>query len=254
MLLPLTPSLQQAAAARDTIVALTMPAERTLFDLTSGALQIVALLAGTVALIAVAVSALAVRRAVTALQGTVDRLSADAKPLLQQATRAAEEARDVVKLVRAETEKLAEASSAVSARVREVTDAAADRIDEVNALLDVLQEEVEGTALSAAATVRGLRVGAVALGAALGGRRRATIDEADDPFDDEAPDEAFDDEDADDAREDEGLGDEEDEEERPYFADGPDDSEEAPRVGTDEEDEEDDEGPPPARPRRRRRD
>jgi hypothetical protein len=176
MPLPFAPALLQVPIVRDTIVALTVPPERTLFDWTSGVLQIVALLAGTAALIAMAASALALRRAVTVLQGTADRLATDAQPLLHQATRAAEDARDVVKLVRAETEKLAGATGAVSARVLEVTEAAADRLDQMHALLDVLQDEVEDTALSAAATVRGLRVGAAALGAALGGRRRRRDD------------------------------------------------------------------------------
>jgi hypothetical protein len=216
MPLPLASALLQVTFARDTIVALTMPAERTLFDWASGTLQIVALLAGTAALVAMAASALALRRAVTTLQGTVDRLAADAKPLLHQATRAAEDARDVVKLVRAETEKLAQATGAVSARVLDVTDTAADRLDQVNALLDVLQDEVEDTALSAAATVRGLRVGAVALGAALGGRRRTRETGDGDAEEQDGADEALDGVELD-------GGD--DEADRPYFSRGPDDDE-----------------------------
>lgn len=209
-----------AAIVRDTIVTLTMPAERTAFDVASGTLQIIVLLVGLVALIAMAATALALKKVIEKLEGTVDRLAADAKPLLQQATRTTEEARDLVKRVRTEAERLAEATGAVSDRLLDVSDAAGERLDEVNALLDVLQDEVQETALSAAATVRGMRVGAVALGAALTGvkavRRRATRDDDAIAADDVDPDDddLFDD---DDDAFDEAASDA-DPSDRPYFA------------------------------------
>jgi hypothetical protein len=241
------PLLQAAGVTRDTIVALTMPAERTAFDVASGTLQIIVLLAGLVAMIALAATAIAMRKAIHAVQGTVDKLVTDAKPLLDQATRASEEARDVLRLVRSEAEKVVAATGEVSERLLEVSDAAVERLDRVAALVDVLQDEVEDAALSTAATVRGLRVGAMAVGAALTGverrrrRRTATLAEReaearragtdeDEPEDDEddldpaLPDAADDDEadlaaaddDADDPDDDEADG-ALDPRERPYF-------------------------------------
>ncbi len=165
--------LLQAGVIRDTIVTLTMPAQRTAFDYASGTLQILVLVVGLVALASMALMLLTFRKAIVSLQGTVDRLSADAKPLISQATRVAEEAREVMKRVRGEVDGIADATAEVSARLLDIADAAEARIDEVNALLDVLQDEVQDTALSAAAAVRGARVGAVALGAALGMRNRS---------------------------------------------------------------------------------
>lgn len=209
-----------AAIVRDTIVTLAMPAERTAFDVASGTLQIIVLLVGLVALIAIAITALALKTVIEKLEGTVDRLAADAKPLLLQATRTTEEARDLVKRVRTEAERLAEATSAVSDRLLDVSDAAGERLDQVHALLDVLHDEVQETALSAAAAVRGMRVGAAALGAALTGvkavRRRAARDDvevelpevegADDERFDEADDDLF-----------EGAASDADPSDRPYF-------------------------------------
>lgn len=164
--------LVQASVIRDTIVTLTMPAQRTAFDYASGTLQILVLVVGLIALASMALMTLTLRKAVVSLQGTVERLSADAKPLLSQATRVSEEVRDVVKTVRGEVNRIADASAELSERMLDLSDAAETRINEVNALLDVLQDEVEDTALSAAAAVRGARVGAVALGAAFGLRKR----------------------------------------------------------------------------------
>ena len=163
--------LQPAApVTRDTIVTLTMPAERTAFDMASGTLQILVLIAGLVALVAMAASAIALRTAIQKLQDTVDRLATDAKPLLAQATQASEDARQVIQLVRSEAEKVVAVTGEVSERLLDVSDEAEERLDRVRALLDVLQTEVESTAISAAATVRGWRTGASAVGDALAGR------------------------------------------------------------------------------------
>jgi uncharacterized protein YoxC len=220
--------LLQGAAIPDTIVTLTAPAELTLFDYTSGILQILVLLVGVFALGALGALALTLRKGVIALQSTAERLSGDVKPLLYQATRVSEEANAMVKTVRREVDRVAETTAEISERVRDLTDAASSRVTEVNALLDVLQDEVQDTALSAAANLRGVRVGAVALGAALArgsvakdlpARRssgpRIRGRHAETPlFDDEdALDEKMDDALADD----EGDDDTEDERHRPYF-------------------------------------
>ncbi len=209
--------LLQASVIRDTIVTLTMPAQRTAFDYASGTLQILVLVVGLVALAAMALLALTLRKAVVSLQGTVDRLSADAKPLISQATRVTEEARDVMKRVRGEVDHIADATASVSARLHDLSDAAEARIDEVNALLDVLQDEVQDTALSAAAAVRGARVGAVALGAALGLRTRRLKPDADHEADGAYLDDG-DDDDAEDELDDRSF-DELPPDERPYLED-----------------------------------
>lgn len=160
--------LLQSAVTRDTVVALMVKPETTAFDYASGTLQIVVLVVGLFALIAMGLMAITLRKTIASLQTTVDRITADTKPLLHQATRLSEDAHDVVKTVRREVDRLAEATGEVSERILDLSDSAEARIDEVNALIDVMQDEIQDTALSAAAAVRGVRVGAMALGAALG--------------------------------------------------------------------------------------
>lgn len=171
-------ALLQAAVIRDTIVTILVPEPRTAFDYASGTLQILVLIVGLIALGAMGALSLTLRKSVMALQATVDKLAVDVKPLLIQATRVSEDAHDIVKTVRREVDKIADATSEVSERLLDLSDAAEDRIDSVNALLDVMQDEVQNTAISAAATLRGARVGAVALGAVLGLRGRDAEDSA----------------------------------------------------------------------------
>lgn len=220
VLFPEVLALLQAPVARDTIVTLTMPAQTTAFDYVNGTLQLALMVVGLVALVVLILVALTLRKSVQALQATVDRLTADAKPLLYQATRTSEDVRDVVKVVRREVDRLAETSNDISDRLRDMSSAAEQRVDQANALLAVMQDEVEKTTISAAATMRGVRVGAVALGAALAGRapKHDTADDEDmledaledDELEDEELDDDFDEDDEDEDEDDEvGLLDDE---------------------------------------------
>ena len=161
MLPILYPMLLQSAVARDTIVALTV-ATRTPWDYLEGVVQLVVLAVALVALVTVVLGALAVRRGVGALERALASITADAKPLMEEATRTVAEARGIVETVRSEVDKTAETVSAIRVRVDDVAQSAADRLEDVNALLDVVQQEMEDTVLAATSAVRGVRVGATA--------------------------------------------------------------------------------------------
>lgn len=161
MLLSFDPMLLQSAVARDTIVALTV-ATRSPWDYIEGVVQLVVLAVALVALITVILGALALRRGVTALEAALTTLTTDAKPLIDEATRTVAEARGIVETVRTEVDKTAETVGAIRVRVDDLTQSAADRLEDVNALLDVVQQELEDTVMAATSAVRGVRVGATA--------------------------------------------------------------------------------------------
>lgn len=167
--------LLQAGVIPDTVVTFLVPPDPTAFDYASGILQILVLLVGFFALAAAALLALTLRKSIVALQCTVDRLTSDTKPLLLQASRLTEDAHDIVKTVRREVDKMADATGEISERLRDVADAAEQRIDDVNALLTVLQDQVQDTTLSAVAAVRGLRVSAAGIGEALTGNAPRSV-------------------------------------------------------------------------------
>jgi uncharacterized protein YoxC len=229
-------ALLQSGVIRDTIVTLLVPEPRTAFDYASGTLQILVLIVGLIALGAMGALSLTLRKSVMALQATVDRLAVDVKPLLHQATRVSEDAHDIVKTVRREVDRIADATAEVSERLLDLSDAAENRIDSVNALLDVMQDEVQDTAISAAATLRGARVGAAALGAVLGlrGRDHTENAPADDSDELDDNDDALYDELADG---DEDLDDESDADLDDDFVDGDEDFEDDAYDGEDEDEE-----------------
>ncbi len=166
----LSAQLLQAAAFPDTIIARTVPV-RGVLEWTSGVLQIVVLLLGIGVLIATILLLLSMRAGVRKFNATVDRITTETKPLLANASAIVGDARDVVAMIRTDIERVTDAASALSEQLLDAAETTARRVDDVNAVLDVLQEELEDTALSAVSAIRGVRVGTGELAAGLGHRR-----------------------------------------------------------------------------------
>jgi hypothetical protein len=171
--------LNAAAVLPDTIVARMLP-ERGVLEWTSGILQIVVLLLGVGVLVALTLLILSMRSGVRALNATVDRIAADTKPLLNNAAAIVGDAREVVAMIRTDVERASEAADAIGEQLLHAADVTAQRVDDVNAVLDVLQHELEHTAVSAVAALRGVRAGASALSST---RRRPRAPQPSDPLD-----------------------------------------------------------------------
>lgn len=170
----LTVWLLQAAALQDTVIAKTMPADRTLFDYTSGTLQLIVLVLGVVVLIALVVVLLALKKAVDAVKGTIDKLYADTKPITTMASKVAGDAREVVAMLRTDAERLTHAAGQLSEQLLDVVHVTERRMDDVNAVLDVVQDELENTVISTTAALRGVRLGGRAIAGAMGPRKRSS--------------------------------------------------------------------------------
>lgn len=155
-------ALLQALTRADTIVARTIP-ERGLLDWTNGILQFVVLLVGLVMLAALVWLLITVRRSVMEVNGLLKQMAAESRPLIATATAIAADARAVTATLRKNVERVNDAAGAVSAQLLYAAETTADRVDEVNAVLDVLQAELEDTAIATVAAVRGIRIGARAL-------------------------------------------------------------------------------------------
>jgi hypothetical protein len=155
-------NLLQALAPQDTIVA-RMISERGVLDWTNGILQFVVLVLGVATLVTMVVLLVTVRRGVLELNTLLKQFAADTRPLIASASAVATDAREVVAMLRTDAERVTDAASLVSEQLIEAAEATAQRVDDVNAVLDVLQAELEDTAIAAAAVVRGVRIGASTL-------------------------------------------------------------------------------------------
>lgn len=172
--------LLQALSVPDTIVARTIP-DRGVLEWTTGLLQILVLLLGVGALITLILLLRALRDAVQGMNKTLAKLTTDTAPMLANANAMVGDAREMVAMVRRDVEQVTDAAAAISDELLHAAESAAQRVDEVNAVLDVLQDELEGSAISAVATLRGAQAGARAFAAELSGkkkRRRHTLPDA----------------------------------------------------------------------------
>ena len=170
-LFALSARLISVAASPDTIVARTMPV-RGVFEYTSGALQIIVLLLGVGVLIALVMLVLTLRAGIDKLNSAIEGLAKDVRPLLTSASDVVADARHVVGRIRTDVDRVSKAAGAVTDQLLHAAEVTADRVDDVNAVLDVLQAELEDVAISTVAKVRGISVGARLLGAAFGSRKR----------------------------------------------------------------------------------
>jgi len=112
----------------------------------------------SLAIMAVSVVVVAVSSAVAALG-----MRAFLRAVEHLAGPALDDVRQLVGSIRHEAESLVGTSRDIRLRIVKAADAAESRLGDLDALLDVVQEEVEDTALDVAATLRNVRRGFSAL-------------------------------------------------------------------------------------------
>lgn len=163
---PIIAMILQTAVLPDTIVARTLPT-RDLLDWSTGLLELVVLVLGAAVLAALLLLVLAMRRGAlrlaAAAERLVERLADETGPILREASATVAEARAMVATVREDVGKVSGAAGAIGDQLMDATEATAQRIRDVGAVLDVVQEELEETALAGAHALRGLRLGGLAL-------------------------------------------------------------------------------------------
>jgi methyl-accepting chemotaxis protein len=159
---PFAGFLLQVVSRPDTIITRTI-AERGLLEWTNGILQMLVLVLAVAALITLILLFLALRAGVKKVAATVDALAADAKPMLTSANTMVGDARAMVAIVRQDVERVSDAAGAITDQLLDAAETTAQRVDDVNAVLDVLQDELEDTVVAAASAIRGVRIGAQAM-------------------------------------------------------------------------------------------
>ncbi|AMW04855.1 DUF948 domain-containing protein [Gemmatimonas phototrophica] len=167
----LTWSLMQVVSLPDTIIARTIP-DRGVLEWTSGILQIVVLLLAVGALVVFILLLAALREGVKKLNASLERIATDTRPILANANAIVGDARDMVATVKRDVQVVSDAAAAVGDTILDAAEITAQRVDEVNAVLDVIQDELEETAITAVTAIRGVRLGANEMLSRLPGGRR----------------------------------------------------------------------------------
>ncbi len=105
---------------------------------------------------------LQVKKFLTSLQQHV-------QPVTDRARVAAENVEYISAVVREDVQTVRTSVSGLSDRLKKASDRMEERVEEFNALMDVVQDEAESVLLDTAAVVRGVRAGAQTMGGGVAG-------------------------------------------------------------------------------------
>lgn len=141
---------------QDTVTMVVAPSPLATVESIATLVLGVAVLGVLVALLAVL---LQLRKLARSMATVASSLGKDATPVMERARSVAENVDFITMAVRTDVQKLTASVSGLNERLREASGRMEERIQDFNALVEVLQTEAEDLALDTAAAVRGVRAG-----------------------------------------------------------------------------------------------
>jgi len=143
----------------DTIIAKTVPPSPSFLSIVGGIVRVLLWLTLLALAAALVPAAWSLRKIARKVNDLADRLYQDAAPAIRNATVIAEDAREIATSIKGDARTVQQTVAAANTRLLKAVKQTEARIDQFNALLEVVQEEAEATFVTTAATVRGVRTG-----------------------------------------------------------------------------------------------
>ena len=150
---------QVAAAAVDTIFVQASPSPQGWFAKATSIAGGIMTVTQMVMAVALVPAAWNFRKTYKKTSALLDRVQADVAPLVKHAHSIADNVDYVSTAIRSDIAQIQGTLASANERIQEAIGVTERRINEFNALLDVVQQEAEGIFVSTAATVRGVRMG-----------------------------------------------------------------------------------------------
>lgn len=152
--------LQQVARTLpDTIYTKQVVAEPGLWEkitsIASGVMTITVIIL-TVALVPAAWN---FRKSYKKISDMLDKIYGDVNPLMRHASAIADNVDYITTSIRVDVQQVSQTVAAVNQRLQDAVSGAEDRMKQLNALLDVVQEEAESAFVTTASTIRGVQTG-----------------------------------------------------------------------------------------------
>ena len=152
--------LQQVARTLpDTIYTKQVVAEPGLWEkitsVASGVMTITVIIL-TVALVPAAWN---FRKSYRKISDMLDKIYGDVNPLMRHASAIADNVDYITTSIRVDVQQVSQTVAAVTQRLQDAVSGAEDRMKQLNALLDVVQEEAESAFVTTASTIRGVQTG-----------------------------------------------------------------------------------------------
>ena len=151
--------LQTVAALPDTIYTKQIAEEPSLWQKVTSAASGVMTITIIVLTVALVPAAWNFRKSYKKVSEMLDKIYGDINPLMRHASAIADNVDYISTSIRVDVQQVSQTVAAVNQRLQQAVSAAEDRINELNALLDVVQEEAESAFVTTASTIRGVRTG-----------------------------------------------------------------------------------------------
>jgi uncharacterized protein YoxC len=151
--------LQAASALPDTIYTKQIVEEPGLwqkFITVASGIMTISIIVLTVALVPAAWN---FRKSYKKVSEMLDKVYGDINPLMRHASAIADNVDYISTAIRVDVQQVSQTVAAVNQRLQQAATSAEDRIKQLNALLDVVQEEAESAFVTTASTIRGVQTG-----------------------------------------------------------------------------------------------
>lgn len=99
------------------------------------------------------------RKSYKKVSNMLDKIYGDVNPLMRHASAIADNVDYISTSIRVDVQQVSQTVAAVNQRLQEALESAEDRMKQLNALLDVVQEEAESAFVTTASTIRGVQTG-----------------------------------------------------------------------------------------------
>jgi uncharacterized protein YoxC len=152
--------LQQVARSLpDTIYTKQVVAQPGLWEKTTGIASGVMTITVIILTVALVPAAWNFRKSYKKVSDMLDKIYGDVNPLMRHASAIADNVDYITTSIRVDVQQVSQTVAVVNQRLQDALSGAEDRMKQLNALLDVVQEEAESAFVTTASTIRGVQTG-----------------------------------------------------------------------------------------------
>ena len=151
--------LQTARAINDTIYMKQVVSQQGVWEKVTGAASGIMTITVIILTVALVPAAWNFRKSYKKVSDMLDKIYGDINPLMRHASAIADNVDYISTAIRVDIQQVSQTVAAVNQRLQQAAGAAEDRINQLNALLEVVQEEAESAFVTTASTIRGVQTG-----------------------------------------------------------------------------------------------
>lgn len=154
----------QVAGATDTVLMRMVPGETSAFDKILGVAQMGAVVLAYVLMGAAVFAVFKLQKSFEGAKSSLDEVGRDIKELVDNANAISRHATSIMEDVKANVDGVSETVAVANRRAQQAVGDLADRVDDFNRTLGLVQTETQDVVVGALAAIKGVKAGVRALG------------------------------------------------------------------------------------------